>query len=161
MFFRPGTTRLPFRTNDRARKTGRRLQRIELDPATDAHARAAIEAYADSCALEMPWLAELLRASAAREHGEITHCAATTMRVFVLAQEWAAGQPDYAHAAWEHVRTHLDAALRARLQADMDAGVDEIDAGEVIAPAGADSEAQPLVADTDPERPADPSTSRD
>lgn len=149
MFFRPGTTRLPFRTNDRANKTGRRLQRIELDPATDVHARAAIEAYADSCAPEMPWLAELLRVSAAHEQGEITHCAATTMRVFALAQEWAADQPDYAHAAWEHVRRQLDVALRAKLRTAADAEVDEADGGQGIAPAPVNDEGQPMAKSPD------------
>jgi len=66
MFFRPGTTRIPFRTNEQKRKAVRRLQRIELDPANDRHARAAVIAYADSCAQEMPWLAELLRETAAQ-----------------------------------------------------------------------------------------------
>ena len=63
MFFRPGTTRIPFRANEQKRKVGRRLQRIELDLTSDRHARAAVEAYADSCAVDMPWLAELLRDS--------------------------------------------------------------------------------------------------
>ncbi|SFH79828.1 hypothetical protein [Paraburkholderia megapolitana] len=117
MLFRPGTTRLPLRASERSRKTERRLQRVELDPSTDAHARAAIEAYADSCANDMPWLAELLRASAVPEADALTHCAATTQRVFALAQQWAAQQPDYAHAAWEHVRIHLDAALQVRTPA--------------------------------------------
>ncbi|MFL9875288.1 hypothetical protein [Paraburkholderia megapolitana] len=117
MLFRPGTTRLPLRASERSRKTERRLQRVELDPSTDAHARAAIEAYADSCANDMPWLAELLRASAVPEAGALTHCAATMQRVFALAQQWATQQPDYAHAAWEHVRIHLDAALQVRTPA--------------------------------------------
>ncbi len=69
MFFRPRTTRIPFKANERKRKLGRRLQRIELDLANDRHARAAIEAYADSCAIDMPWLAELLHQSAAHGTG--------------------------------------------------------------------------------------------
>ena len=111
MFFRPGTTRIPFGANERKRKVGRRLQRIELDPANDRHARAAIEAYADSCAVDMPWLAGLLRESAVHGAGDLSTCAATVRRVFGLAQQWAATQPDYAQGAWEHVRIHLEAAL--------------------------------------------------
>jgi hypothetical protein len=39
-----------------------RLRYVTLDLASDSHARAAIEAYADSCAVELPWLADILRA---------------------------------------------------------------------------------------------------
>lgn len=133
MLFRPGTTRLPFGASERPRKSNRRLQRVELDPSTDAHARAAIEAYADSCASDMPWLAELLRASAVPEAGALTHCAATTQRVFALAQQWAAQQPDYAHAAWEHVRIHLDAALQVRTPAS-DISSSTAPSGAAVAP---------------------------
>ncbi|WP_158938423.1 hypothetical protein [Burkholderia sp. S171] len=38
------------------------LRFVTLDLASDSHARAAIEAYADSCAAELPWLADILRA---------------------------------------------------------------------------------------------------
>jgi hypothetical protein len=120
MFFRPRTTRIPFRANEQKRKVGRRLQRIELDLTSDRHARAAIEAYADSCAVDMPWLAELLRESAANGTGDLSDCAATVRRVFGLAQDWAAGQPDYARSAWEHVRIHLEAALNRQLKPQED-----------------------------------------
>jgi hypothetical protein len=130
MFFRPGTTRIPFKVNEQQRKAGRRLQRIELDLANDRHALAAVEAYADSCALEMPWLAELLRETLTRRSDDLSGCAATVQRVFGLAQDWAAAQPDYAHGAWEHVRIHLDAALTRRLKPQND---DENDDGEVDA----------------------------
>ncbi|MPW21615.1 hypothetical protein GCT13_33285 [Paraburkholderia sp. CNPSo 3157] len=116
MFFRPGTTRIPFRTGDEARKGGSDGRRIELDPANDYHARAAMEAYADSCALDMPWLAEWLRDSTAGGDAGLTNCASTVRRVFDLAQEWASREPDYAHAAWEHVRMGLEAALSAHLR---------------------------------------------
>jgi hypothetical protein len=116
MFFRPRTTRIPFRANEQKRKVGRRLQRVELDLTSDRHARAAIDAYADSCAVEMPWLAELLRESAAHGTGDLSACAATIRRVFGLAQDWAAEQPDYAQSAWEHVRIHLEAALNRQLK---------------------------------------------
>lgn len=115
MFFRPGTTRIPFTTGKESRKGGRD-GRIELDPANDYHARAATEAYADSCALDMPWLAEWLRESAASGDAGLTHCASTVRRVFGMAQEWASREPDYAHAAWEHVRMGLEAALSAHLR---------------------------------------------
>ncbi|MBN3762064.1 hypothetical protein [Burkholderia sp. Ac-20365] len=116
MFFRPGTTRIPFKTGKRTRTRNASARRIELDPANDPHARAATEAYADSCASDMPWLAEWLRESAAGGNVGLTHCASTVRRVFGLAQEWAAREPDYAHAAWEHVRLHLEAALTAHLR---------------------------------------------
>ena len=86
MFFRPRTTRIPFKANERKRKVGQRLQRIEPDLTSDRHARAAIEAYADSCAVDMPWLAELLRQSEAHGTGDLSACAATVRRVFALAQ---------------------------------------------------------------------------
>jgi len=38
------------------------LRYVTLDLASDSHARAAIEAYADSCAVKTPWLADILRA---------------------------------------------------------------------------------------------------
>jgi hypothetical protein len=120
MFFRPRTTRIPFKANERKRKVGQRLQRIEPDLTSDRHARAAIEAYADSCAVDMPWLAELLRQSEAHGTGDLSACAATVRRVFALAQDWAAGQPDYAHSAWEHVRIHLEAALIRQLKPQED-----------------------------------------
>lgn len=125
MFFRPGTTRIPFKTGKRTRKRSGYPQRIELDPATDSHARAATEAYADSCASEMPWLAEWLRDSAAGGNAGLTHCASTVRRVFGLAQDWAAREPDYAHAAWEHVRLHFEAALTAHLRSK-DTGDDDV-----------------------------------
>ena len=125
MFFRPRTTRIPFKANERKRKVGQRLQRIEPDLTSDRHARAAIEAYADSCAADMPWLAELLRESAAHGTNELSACAATVRRVFGLAQDWAAAQPDYAHGAWEHVRIHLEAALNRQMKQPEDEENDE------------------------------------
>jgi hypothetical protein len=87
-----------------------------------------VVAYADSCAPEMPWLAELLRETAKRDSDDdLSACAATVRRVFGLAQDWAATQPDYAHGAWEHVRIHLDAALNSRSKPQND---DENDEGE-------------------------------
>jgi len=116
MLFRHRTMRIPPGGGDQIRKSGRPFQRIELDLANDRHARAALEAYADSSASDMPWLAETLSESLGSARPDLTRCTATVRRVFDLAQEWAATQPDYASLAWEHVRTHLDAALgRQRL----------------------------------------------
>jgi hypothetical protein len=92
------------------------LSRIELDPQQDRHARAALEAYADSAAAEMPWLAESLderlRGAAQDDGAGLTYCGATIERVFDLAQTLAASQPDYAAPAWERVRRQLQRMLR-------------------------------------------------
>jgi len=91
------------------------LSRIELDPQQDRHARAALEAYADSAAAEMPWLAESLgerlRDAAQHDGAGLTYCGATVERVFEFAQAWAASQPDYAAPAWERVRGQLQRML--------------------------------------------------
>ncbi|MGC3028671.1 peptidase [Burkholderia sp. DN3021] len=111
MSFRPGTLRSPSGAECIAPERASELSRIELDPQLDRHARAALEAYADSAAAEMPWLAEWLDErlrDAARDDGSgLTYCGATIERVFDLAQAWAAGQPDYAATAWERVRGQL------------------------------------------------------
>jgi len=60
-FFRSTSIQFPPRTRERERVGERRFGRVELDPANDPHARAALEAYADSCEAEMPWLTEALR----------------------------------------------------------------------------------------------------
>jgi hypothetical protein len=122
MFFRFGTLRLPPDSKVEGGKRG--LGRVELDPGRDRHARAAMEAYADACEADMPWLAEALREAPTARPDRLTHCSATVLRVFVIAQTRAAAQPDYAHAAWEHVRVQLTALLAGTppLQADMEAG---------------------------------------
>ncbi|NIF90669.1 hypothetical protein F3J10_20520 [Burkholderia sp. Cy-637] len=116
MFLRPGTVRIPFASRGKARERARAMQRVELDPARDPHARAALEAYADACAADMPWLAEWLRDTLGAPQAELTRCAPTLARVFDLAQAWAAEQPDYARTAWEHVRGQLHAALARQVQ---------------------------------------------
>ncbi len=116
MFLRPGTVRIPFASRGGARERARAMQRVELDPARDPHARAALEAYADACAADMPWLAEWLRDTLGTPQAELTRCAPTLVRVFDLAQAWAAEQPDYARTAWEHVRGQLHAALARQVQ---------------------------------------------
>lgn len=60
----------------------------------------------------MPWLAEWMREALGSPQPELTRCAQTVERVFDLAHAWAAGQPDYAGAAWEHVRGRLLEALQ-------------------------------------------------
>ncbi|RQR63361.1 hypothetical protein DIE19_09805 [Burkholderia sp. Bp9126] len=112
MPFRPGTNRSPSEAEHIAPARTSGASRIELDPQRDRHARAALEAYADSVAAEMPWLAEWLRETAPDGAPGITHCAATVERVFDLAHAWAASQPDYAGAAWERVRGQLLRMLR-------------------------------------------------
>ncbi|RQR27704.1 MULTISPECIES: peptidase [unclassified Burkholderia] len=115
MSFRPGTIRSPSAAECIAPARAAGLSRIELDPQQDRHARAALEAYADSAAAEMPWLAESLDErlrDAARDDGAgLTYCGATIERVLDLAQAWAASQPDYAAPAWERVRGQLERVL--------------------------------------------------
>ncbi|QQK03954.1 peptidase [Burkholderia sp. Bp9017] len=111
MSFRPGTIRSPSAAECIAPAGAAGLSRIELDPQRDRHARAALEAYADSAAAEMPWLAESLderlRDAAQHDGSGFTYCNATVERVLDLAQAWAASQPDYTAAAWERVRAQL------------------------------------------------------
>jgi hypothetical protein len=109
MLFSPRTIRVPFDPSRKPRESAV-AGRVELDPTRDRHALAALEAYADSCAADQPLVSGWLRSSLGQS-AEPSHCAATTLRVFDLAHEWAATQPDYARIAWEHVRSHLQAAL--------------------------------------------------
>lgn len=111
MFFRSGSMRFPPGSRVNGSSRSRDLDRIELDLARDRHARAAMEAYADSCEAELPWLSEALRQSRFGREDKLTLCSSTVLRAFVLAQTRAAAQPDYAHAAWEHVRVQLAALL--------------------------------------------------
>lgn len=111
MFFRSGSMRFPPGSRVNGSGRSRDLDRIELDLARDRHARAAMEAYADSCEAELPWLSEALRQSRFGRSDKLTQCSSTVLRTFVLAQARAAVQPDYAHAAWEHVRAQLAALL--------------------------------------------------
>ncbi|WP_322025007.1 peptidase [Burkholderia sp. BCC1977] len=116
MSFRPGTIRSPSAAECIAPARAAGLSRIELDPQQDRHARAALEAYADSAAAEMPWLAESLderlRGAAQDDGAGFTYCGATIERVFDLAHAWAANQPDYAAPAWERVRGQLERMLQ-------------------------------------------------
>ncbi|WP_175674545.1 peptidase [Burkholderia ambifaria] len=116
MSFRQGTIRSPSAAERIAPARAAGSSRIELDPQQDRHARAALEAYADSAAAEMPWLAESLderlRDAAHGDGAGLTYCGATVERVFDLAHAWAASQPDYAAPAWERVRGQLERMLR-------------------------------------------------
>jgi hypothetical protein len=111
MFFRSGSIRFPPDSRVSGSGRNRDLDRVELDLARDRHARAAMEAYADSCEAELPWLTEVLRQSRFGRSEKLTQCSSTVLRAFVLAQSRAAVQADYAHAAWEHVRVQLVAVL--------------------------------------------------
>ncbi|MFX1765044.1 hypothetical protein PWP93_21145 [Paraburkholderia sp. A1RI-2L] len=111
MFFRSGSMRFPPGSRVNGSGRNRDLDRIELDLARDRHARAAMEAYADSCEVDLPWLSEALRQSRFGRSDKLTQCSSTVLRTFVLAQARAAAQSDYAHAAWEHVRGQLAALL--------------------------------------------------
>lgn len=114
---RSGIIRIPSEAQRIAHGRTPALGRVELDPQRDRHARAALEAYADSAAADMPWLAEWLREAAPDMESGLTHCAATVERVFDLAQAWAATQPDYAEPAWERVRGQLRRMLQQRAPA--------------------------------------------
>lgn len=118
MFFRSGRIVFPPASRPNVAETGHGIERVELDLARDRHARAAMEAYADSCAADLPWLAETLRTSRFGRSARLTQCSPTVLRVFVAAQARAAAQPDYAHAAWEHVRAHLTALLSGSVDGD-------------------------------------------
>ncbi|PXW14616.1 hypothetical protein [Paraburkholderia caballeronis] len=111
LFFRSSIIQFPPDSRERDRVGGAGFERVELDLANDRHARAAMEAYADSCEAEMPWLGEALRESRHGRSDRLTQAAPTVLRVFRLAQARAAQQSDYSHAAWEHVRAQLAAVL--------------------------------------------------
>jgi hypothetical protein len=115
------------------------LRYVTLDLASDSHARAAIEAYADSCAAELPWLADILRARLERLNSSVdraqdrftglqaglqagfqedetapmplTHCAQTARRLMAFACMCARTREDYSDAAWDHVMKSFDRML--------------------------------------------------
>jgi|SRR6187402_2569894 hypothetical protein len=107
------------------------LRRITLDLEKDRHARAAIEAYADSCADELPWLADILRKrlvalnrSVERSGDQfdglisdhegpvpLTHCEQTARRLITFARMCANAREDYSAAAWDHVMKSIDRML--------------------------------------------------
>ncbi|SOE94919.1 hypothetical protein SAMN05414139_07765 [Burkholderia sp. D7] len=107
------------------------LRYVTLDLASDSHARAAIEAYADSCSAELPWLADILRArlerlnrSADRAQDQfaglqeddaaampLTYCEHTARRLMAFACMCARAREDYSDAAWDHVMKSFDRML--------------------------------------------------
>ena len=111
------------------------LRYVTLDLASDSHARAAIEAYADSCAAELPWLAKILRARLERLNRSIdrtqdkfagihaglqddeaasmplTYCEQTARRLIAFACMCARAREDYSDAAWDHVMKSFDRML--------------------------------------------------
>src|SRR5471030_1396527 len=62
MLNKSGRGPLAWKSKIRPEQSADSLRYVTLDLASDSHARAAIEAYADSCAAELPWLADILRA---------------------------------------------------------------------------------------------------
>jgi hypothetical protein len=112
-----------------------RVRYVTLDLASDSHARAAIEAYADSCAVELPWLADILRARLERLNSSVdraqdkftdlhaglqeddaapmplTYCEQTARRLMAFARMCARAREDYSGAAWDHVMKSFDRML--------------------------------------------------
>ncbi|ALS67034.1 hypothetical protein B7H01_03600 [Pandoraea apista] len=85
---------------------------VVLDPAGDPYARVAVEAYAEACAHEQPWLAEALQ----RQYqlaGGTPSSAAALWRAFHTAQQKAREGDAYDEAAWTHVALHLCGVLGA------------------------------------------------
>lgn len=85
---------------------------VVLDPAGDPYARVAVEAYAEACAHEQPWLAEALQ----RQYqlaGGTPSGAAALWRAFHEAQRQAREGDSYDEAAWTHVALHLCGVLGA------------------------------------------------
>jgi hypothetical protein len=115
------------------------LRYVTLDLALDSHARAAIEAYADSCAADLPWLADILRArleklNRSADHTQdkltgfkadmhtsleedettpmpLTYCEQTARRLIAFACMCARAREDYSGAAWDHVMKSFDRML--------------------------------------------------
>jgi hypothetical protein len=122
---------LAWRSKIRPQQSGDNLRRVTLDLVSDSHARAAIEAYADSCAAEMPWLADILRArletlSRSVERAQdrfaglqedqsalmpLTYCEQTARRLMTFACMCARAREDYSAAAWDHVMKSFDKML--------------------------------------------------
>ncbi|VVD97467.1 hypothetical protein PHO31112_01952 [Pandoraea horticolens] len=85
---------------------------VVLDPAGDPYARVAVEAYAEACAHEQPWLAEALQ----RQYqlaGGTPSSAAALWRAFHEAQRQAREEDSYDEAAWTHVALHRCSVLGA------------------------------------------------
>ena len=126
---------LAWKSKIRPEQSADGLRYVTLDLASDSHARAAIEAYADSCAAELPWLADILRArlerlnrSAERAQDKfaglqaglqedeyapmpLTYCEQTARRLIAFACMCARAREDYSDAAWDHVMKSFDRML--------------------------------------------------
>ncbi len=115
------------------------LRYVTLDLTSDSHARAAIEAYADSCAIEFPWLADILRARLEKLNRSVDrtqnrfkgiqagldaglqeddaalmpliYCEQTARRLIAFACMCARAREDYSDAAWDHVMKSFDRRL--------------------------------------------------
>jgi len=95
-----------------AHSPARARQPVVLDPAGDPYARVAVEAYAEACAQDQPWLAEALQ----RQYqlaGGTPSSAAAIWRTFHNAQQLARDGDNYDEAAWTHVALHLCGVLGA------------------------------------------------
>jgi hypothetical protein len=126
---------LAWKSKIRPQQSADSLRYVTLDLASDSHARAAIEAYADSCAAELPWLADILRArlqklnrsvdrvqdkfpglQAGLQEDEaapmpLTYCEQTARRLMAFACMCARAREDYSDAAWDHVMKSFDRML--------------------------------------------------
>ncbi|MBN4668247.1 hypothetical protein HUS70_17580 [Pandoraea nosoerga] len=87
-------------------------QEVVLDPTSDPYARVAVEAYAEACAHDQPWLAEALQRQY-RLAGGTPSSAAALWRSFHAAQRQARESDSYDEAAWTHVALHLCGVLGA------------------------------------------------
>jgi hypothetical protein len=126
---------LAWKSKIRPQQSADSLRYVTLDLASDSHARAAIEAYADSCAVELPWLADLLRTRLEKLNRSVdrtqnrfrgfqagiqeddaapmplTYCEQTARRLIVFACMCARAREDYSDAAWDHVMKSVDRML--------------------------------------------------
>ncbi|MDB5836512.1 MAG: hypothetical protein JWR14_6342 [Caballeronia sp.] len=126
---------LAWKSKIRPQQSADSLRYVTLDLASDSHARAAIEAYADSCAVELPWLADLLRTRLEKLNRSVdrtqnrfrgfqagiqeddaapmplTYCEQTARRLIAFACMCARAREDYSDAAWDHVMKSFDRML--------------------------------------------------
>jgi len=131
MLNKSGRGPLAWKSKIRPEQSADSLRYVTLDLASDSHARAAIEAYADSCAAEIPWLADILRARLEKLNRSVdrtqdrfagidedesvpmplTHCEQTARRLIAFACMCARAREDYSDAAWDHVMKSFDRML--------------------------------------------------
>jgi len=135
MFNKSSGGPLAWKSKIRPQQSADRLRYLTLDLASDSHARAAIEAYADSCAAELPWLADILRSRLERLNRSVdrvqdrfpghqaglqedqvapmplTYCEQTARRLIAFACMCARAREDHSDAAWDHVMKSFDRML--------------------------------------------------